>query len=119
MNNYFEQNSSSYNEHARNWQKSAEEIAKFIIDHLSDRQEFLEFIRGEEITPEKAERWQERLSELSDKAIKRMGHQINKEELLLAARQIILDRRLAGELPPLAEFDNFCQLSPDEFKLSC
>ncbi len=115
----FEQNPAAYNESARNWQKSAEEIAKFILDHLSERQEFLEFIRGEEVTPEKAERWQERLDELSTKAVKRIGHQINKEELLMSARQIILDRRLAGELPPLPGYENFCKLLPEEFKLSC
>ncbi len=119
MSNNFEQNPLAYNESARNWQKSAEEIAKFILDHLSDRQEFLEFIRGEEVTPEKAERWQERLNELSSKAVKRIGHQIDKEELLLSARQIILDRRLAGELPPSSEYENFCKLSLEEFKLSC
>lgn len=112
----FESPSLPYSEHARNWQKSAEEIAKFILDHLADRPEFLDFVQGIEINPEKAERWQARLEELMLKATKRLGHQIERRELFLAARQVILDRHESGELFNLPVYEKFCQMLPDEFQ---
>jgi hypothetical protein len=115
MKDNFESPSLPYSEHARNWQKSAEEIAKFILDHLADRPEFLDFIQGREVSPEKAERWQERLAELISKATKRLGHQIEGRELFLAARQVILDQHEAGELFNLPVYEKFCQLPSDEF----
>jgi len=117
MKDNFESPSLPYSEHARNWQKSAEEIAKFILDHLVDRPEFLDFIQGLEISPEKAERWRERLEELISKATKRLGHQIESRELFLAARQITLEQHEVGELFNLPAYEKFCQLSPDEFNL--
>ncbi len=115
MKDNFESPSLPYSEHARNWQKSAEEIAKFILDHLVDRPEFFDFIQGLEISPEKSERWQERLEELRLKATKRLGHQIEGRELFLAARQIILDQHESGELFNLPVYEKFCQLPPDQF----
>ena len=100
MKNNFDE-SLAYDKNAKNWQQSAEEIAKFILDHLDRGADFLNFIRGEELEfPERAERWQIRLLELMDKATKRLGHDIgNRRDLLLAARQIIVYRQIAGELP--------------------
>ncbi len=115
-----EQLSSPYNEHAKNWQKSAEEIARFILNHLTDRPEFVKFIQGEEIRAKVATRYQERLEDLLDKAEKNQGYgltAIARQRLLDDARQKILDWREAGELPPVEEYENFCKLPSEDFKL--
>lgn len=120
MRNNSEQLSSPYNEHAKNWQKSVEEIARFILNHLIDRPEFVKFIQGEEIRVKVAARYQERLEDLLDKAEKNQGYglkEADRQRLLDDARQKILDWRETGELPPVEEYENFCKLPSEDFKL--
>jgi len=108
----------SYDKHEKNWQKSAEEIAKFILDGLENRQQFFEFVCGEKVDDNKSGRWQEQLSNLITKAQKRIGHQIDSKKLLMDAREVILNQAENGQLLKIKAYEKFCDLSPEDFKLS-
>jgi len=97
-----------YNEHQIKWQKSIREIAKFIIDRL-DKLDFYGFISGEELDKEKAKHWQLDLDDLLDKVTKRMGHAIDREELLKEAFSYIINQRNTFELTPTKSLDYFCE----------
>lgn len=86
-----------YSEHDRNWQKSVNEYAKFILDHL-DKPNFIEFIVGDN-QESGLERWNLRLEELFDKATSRIGHHIEESELRIKALEIIVKQKNNGELP--------------------
>jgi hypothetical protein len=117
MYNQFESLSPTYDQDEKKRQKSANEIAKFILNGLEERQQFFEFICGEEINDKKAGRWQEQLLNLVAKAQKRIGYQIDSQELLMAARQVVLDQAANGELAELKAYKKFCELSPEDFRL--
>ncbi|MDD3285103.1 MAG: hypothetical protein PHG95_00465 [Patescibacteria group bacterium] len=107
-----------YSEDLKNREKSIEEIAKFILDHLSSGPDFLSFLRNQELSSsERGERWRERLEKLLSKAQRRVGYRINNRDFILAARNLILQRQAAGELPPQPAYLNFCELSDEDFKL--
>ena len=107
-----------YDQHEKKWQKSADEIAKFILDGLEGRQQFFEFICGEEVDDDKSGRWQDQLMNLVAKAQKRIGHKIDTQELLTAARQVVLDQAASGPLSEIKAYKKFCELPPEDFKLS-
>jgi|GEM_PF-1162229 len=87
----------SYSEHEKNWQKSVNEYAKFILDHL-DKPDFIEFIvnDNQELGQE---RWKVRLEELFNKATGRIGHHIEESELRAKALESIVKQKNNGELP--------------------
>ncbi len=107
-----------YSEDSKNREKSIEEIAKFILDHLDSGPDFLSFLRDQELSsPERERRWRERLEKLLSKAQKRVGYHINSRDFILAARNLILERQAAGELPPKPAYLNFCELPDEDFKI--
>lgn len=118
MYNKFESAPVLYDKHEKNWQKSANEVASFILNGLENKQQFFDFVCGEEIDDKKESRWQEQLLNLIAKAQKRVGHQIDAQELLAAGRQAILDRAANGELSENKVFQKFCDLSSEDFNLS-
>ncbi|MDD2680941.1 MAG: hypothetical protein PHE20_02420 [Patescibacteria group bacterium] len=117
MHNQFESLPGVYDKNKKNWQKSANEIANFILNGLEGRQQFFEFICGEDVENNRASRWQEQLLNLLAKAQKRMGYQINNQELLMAARNIILEQSTSGQLSELDVYEKFCGLAEEDFKL--
>lgn len=118
MSNKLENPSAVYSEDLRNREKSVEEIAKFILDHLGSSPDFLSFLRNQELaSPARGERWRERLDGLLSKAKKRMGYRIDNRDFILAARRLILQRREAGELPEFGAYLDFCDLSDEDFKI--
>ncbi|MGE5425761.1 MAG: hypothetical protein ACM3PZ_01675 [Bacillota bacterium] len=104
-------------EQSKLWRKSAEEVAKFILDHL-ESPGFLDFVRGDDVDKRAAGRWQDRLEELYAKAIKRSGHRLEYNDLIAAAREQILKKREAGELEDREVYEKFCELSEEEYQLA-
>lgn len=118
MKNNFE-NPSISNEDLKNRQKSAEEVAKFILDSLKKNPEFIQLIQGESMTNSKIEsRYRDRLEVLLQKAVKRAGHQIDTQVIIDEARNIILEQYKLGILEPLPRYREFCDVSDEEFRLS-
>jgi len=101
------ENLHQYNEQAVNWQKSVSEICKFIVDRL-DKEDFCEYLSGENIDEIRAKHWDERLEELYDKATSRVGYRIDRDKLMKDAKENILKLRDSGELPPSKVLDRFC-----------
>lgn len=97
----------NYNKQEINWQKSVNEISKFIIDHL-DSINFYDFINDEMMDKEKKERWSVRLEELKDKATKRLGYKIDQNKLLKEAFFNILNQKNKGELVISNSLEYFC-----------
>ena len=107
-----------YSEDLKNREKSIGEIAKFILDHLSSSSDFLSFLCNQESSSsENRKRWHQRLEQLLLKAQKRIGYRINYRDFILAARDLILKRQAAGELPPHPNYLKFCKLSDEDFQL--
>jgi hypothetical protein len=96
-----------YSEQAIHWQKSVSEISKFIIDRL-DKEDFCEYLSGENIDEARAKHWHERLEELYDKATSRVGYRIDRDKLMKDAKENILKLRDSGELPSSKVLDRFC-----------
>ncbi|MEI7620104.1 MAG: hypothetical protein WCJ57_00865 [Candidatus Falkowbacteria bacterium] len=97
-----------YDENKKNYDKSVGEVSDFFMNHLKDglfdkREEY--FDDGEK---ERVERLKERLTELLEKATKRIGYKVDGEKLINDAYRHILDLKNSGELPENNLLENFC-----------
>lgn len=118
MSNKLENSSAVYSEDLRNREKSVEEIAKFILDHLGSSPDFLSFLRNQELASRQgASAGVNVWTVFCQKPKKGWVIVLIIAILFLAARRLILQRREAGELPEFGAYLDFCDLSDEDFKI--
>lgn len=97
-----------YDENKKNYDKSIGEISDFFMNHLKygmfDKKEKFSD-NGEK---ERVVRLNERLTELLEKATKRIGYKIDKGKIISDAYRRILVMKNSGELPENNLLENFC-----------